>query len=37
VMIGSIVGHGTVTLIFLGVITNLVVVWHVFVARKGLE
>ena len=37
VMIGSIVGHGTVTLIFLGVITNLVVVWHVFAARKGLE
>ena len=37
VMIGSIVGHGTVTLIFLGVITNLVVIWRVFAARKGLK
>jgi CDP-L-myo-inositol myo-inositolphosphotransferase len=37
VMIGSIVGHGTVTLVFLGAITNLVVVWRVFGARKGLE
>jgi len=37
VMIGSIVGHGTVTLIFLGAMTNLVVVWRIFAARKGLE
>ena len=37
VMIGSIVGHGTVTLVFLGAITNLVVIWRVFAARKGLE
>ena len=37
VMVGSIVGHGTVTLVFLGAITNLVVVWRVFAARKGLE
>jgi len=37
VMIGSIVGHGTVTLVFLGAMTNLVVVWRVFAARKGLK
>jgi hypothetical protein len=37
VMIGSIVGHGTVTLFFLGAMTNLVVVWRVFESRKGLE
>jgi phosphatidylglycerophosphate synthase len=37
VMIGSIVGHGTLTLVFLGAMTNLVVVWRVFAARKGLE
>ena len=37
VMIGSIVGHGTVTLIFLGVMTNLVVGWRVFAARKNLK
>ena len=37
VMIGSIVGHGTVTLIFLGAMTNLVVVWRIFAARKGLK
>jgi phosphatidylglycerophosphate synthase len=37
VMIGSIVGHGTVTLVLLGAMTNLVVVWRVFAARKGLE
>ena len=37
VMIGSIVGHGTVTLFFLGAMTNLVVVWRVFEARKGLK
>jgi len=36
VMVGSIVGHGTVTLIFLGAMTNLVVVLRVFRARKGL-
>jgi phosphatidylglycerophosphate synthase len=37
IMIGSIVSYGTVTLIFLGAMTNLVVVWRVFGARKGLE
>ena len=37
VMIGSIVGHGTLTLVFLGAITNLVVIWRVFAARKGLN
>ena len=37
VMVGSIVGHGTVTLIFLGSMTNLVVVWRVFAARKDLK
>ena len=36
IMVGSIVGHGTVTLIFLGAMTNLVVVLRVFRARKGL-
>ncbi|MBD47818.1 MAG: hypothetical protein CL891_01820 [Dehalococcoidia bacterium] len=36
IMVGSIVGHGTVTLIFLGAMTNLVVVLRVFGARKGL-
>jgi phosphatidylglycerophosphate synthase len=37
VMIGSIVGHGTVTLVLLGAMTNLVVIWRVFAARNGLE
>jgi len=37
VMIGAIIGHGTVTLIFLGAMTNLVLVWRVFAARKGLK
>jgi len=37
VAIGSIVGHGTMTLVFLGAMTNLVVVWRVFAARKGLK
>ena len=37
IMIGSIVSYGTVTLIFLGAMTNLVVVWRIFAARKGLE
>ena len=36
IMVGSIVGHGTVTLIFLGAMTNLVVLLRVFGARKGL-
>jgi len=34
VMIGSIVGHGAVTLVLLGAMTNLVVVWRVFAAGK---
>ena len=37
IMIGSIVSYGTVTLIFLGAMTNLVVVWRIFAARKGPE
>lgn len=37
VMIGSIVGHGTVTLLLLGTVTNIVVVLRVFAARKGLK
>ena len=37
VMIGSIVGHGTVTLVLLGTVTNIVVAWRVFAARKGLK
>ena len=37
VKIGSIVGHATVTLVFLAVMTNLVVVWRVFAARKYLK
>jgi len=37
VMIGSIVGHATVTLVFLGAMTNLTVVWRIFAARKGLK
>ncbi len=34
VMIGSIVGHGALTLVLLGAMTNLVVVWRVFAAGK---
>ena len=37
VMLGSIVGLGAATLVFLAVITNLVVVLRVFTARKNLE
>jgi len=37
VMIGSIVGQGAATLVFLAAITNLVVVLRVFTARKSLE
>ena len=37
VMVGSIVGHGTVTLLLLGTVTNIVVGLRVFAARKGLK
>jgi phosphatidylglycerophosphate synthase len=36
VMIGSVIGQGTMTLLFLAVVTNLVVVWRLFATRKGL-
>ena len=34
VMIGSIIGHGTLPLVFLGAMTNLVVILRVFAAKK---